>query len=59
MKGALIGGAGNLDKTQEKFIKRKNELKDFVSIVEKIKVYIKTNRASLLKKKGEDEMKIN
>ena len=43
-----MGGGANLDKTQLKFIKRKNEIKDFVNIVEKIKDYIKRNKAVLL-----------
>ena len=48
VKGPLMGGGANLDKTQLKFIKRKNEIKDFVNIVEKIKDYIKRNKAVLL-----------
>lgn len=41
MKGDRYGGSESLDKMQAKFIKRKNELKEFITIVEKIKGYIK------------------
>ena len=47
-----------LEKIHQKFKKRKNELKEFIAIVEKIKSYIKKNKAVLIKKKGEDEIRI-
>ena len=53
-----FGGSEALDKLQEKFMKRKNEIKDFINIVDKIKAYIKEHKKDLLKQKGEDEYNI-
>lgn len=47
-----------LEKIQRKFQKRRNELKEFLDIVEKLKSFIKKNKESLIKKKGEDEIRI-
>lgn len=39
-------------------MKRKEELETLTKLVDKIKKYIKENKGDLLKKKGEDELKI-
>ena len=49
----------NYEKIKKQFKKRANELREFVSIVTKIKNYIKSNKAILLKVKGENEQLIH
>ena len=56
-KSRLYSGDGFV-KIQEKFKKRKREITDLLNIVNKIKDYIKGNKKELLKRKGEDELKI-
>jgi len=56
-KSRLYTGEG-ISKLQDKFMKRRQELLDLIKIVDKIKKYIKENKQDLLKKKSEDEKKI-
>lgn len=43
---------------QNKFMKKKDQIENLLNIVDKVKSYIKENKQTLLKNKGEDEKKI-
>lgn len=43
---------------QNKFMKKKDQIENLLNIVDKVKAYIKENKQTLLKNKGEDEKKI-
>jgi len=48
-----------MSEIQEKFTKRKRELLTLHDMTDKVKAYLKKNKATLLKRKHEDEAKIS